>query len=112
MRDPNRAERNPERPDRNRSDRPTRRTPTIADQYADLLGVLSERQRRAITLRLTTGYYEGWHPSRSEIADLVAIELGLLTVERSMDRHRQRTRGHPPVDYIERVLARNPPPSG
>ena len=39
MRDPDRSERNPEHPVRNRSDRPTRRAPTIADQYADLLGV-------------------------------------------------------------------------
>src|SRR5690349_24869697 len=46
------------------------RTPTIADPYADLLRPLNERQRRAIMLRLTFGFYEGWRPSRTEMADL------------------------------------------
>jgi hypothetical protein len=44
------------------------RTPAVAYRYADLLATLGERQRRAIILRLTTGFYEEWHPCRSEIA--------------------------------------------
>lgn len=82
-----------------------RRTPSIADRYADLLATLNERQRNAIIVRLTTGFYEGWHPSRSEIADLVAAELGLLTVEESYERQRLRNRGGHPTDYTHRVLA-------
>ena len=109
MRNPDRAKHSRKKPDGNHGDISPRRTPTIADHYADLLGVLSERQRRAITLRLTTGFYEGWHPSRSEIADLVAVELGLITVEESIERQRQRTRGHPPQDYTDLVLTKNRP---
>ncbi|MEP6560695.1 MAG: hypothetical protein ABJD68_06405 [Nakamurella sp.] len=84
-----------------------RRTPNIADRYADLLATLSQRQRHAIIVRLTTGFYEGWHPSRSEIADLVAVELGLLTIEESLERQRLRNRGKQPPDYSTLILARN-----
>ena len=92
-------------------DRPRRgsavagRTPTIADPFADLLATLSVRSRRAIVHRLTEGFYEGWRPSRGEIADLVAVELGLLTVEESMQRQRQRNSGARPADYCSLVLA-------
>ena len=70
------------------------RTPTIADRYADLLSTLSERQRRSIVLRLTVGFYEGWNPSRGEIADLVAEQLGWLTPEEALQRQRQRKAGN------------------
>jgi hypothetical protein len=83
-----------------------RRTPNIADRYADLLATLSQQQRRAIIVQLTTGFYEGWHPSRSEIADLVAVELGLLTVEDSLQRQRLRNKGNLPPDYTQLVLTR------
>jgi hypothetical protein len=55
-------------------------TPTIADNYADLLQPLNPQQRRAMILRLTYGFYapaatrKGWRPSRIEMADLVAVE--------------------------------------
>jgi len=85
-----------------------RRTPTIADPFADLLIVLSERQRQAIVLRLSIGFYDGWHPDRNEIADLVAVELGWLTVEDMWTRRRQRTSGQTVPDYIPRILATLP----
>lgn len=87
-----------------------KRTPTIADPFADLLDTLSVRQRRAFVVRLTTGYYEGWRPTRSEVADLVAVELGLLPVEESLHRHRQRSLGEQPPDQISRILAMPPLP--
>ena len=66
------------------------RIPTIADMYADLLRPLSNQQRRAMVLRLTFGFYEGWKPTRSEIADLVAVELGTLSSEDALRRKHQR----------------------
>ncbi len=66
------------------------RTPTIADYYADLLRPLDNQQRRAIILRLTYGFYEGWRPSRQEMADLVAVELGTLSIEEAVRRQDQR----------------------
>jgi len=81
------------------------RTPTIADRYADLLSTLSERQRRAIVLRLTVGFYEGWNPGRGEVADLVAEHLGLLSPEDALQRQRQRNAGERIPDFIPRVLA-------
>ena len=84
---------------------PPGETPTIADPYIDLLGPLSEQQRRAIVVRLTVGFYEGWRPSRTEVADLVAVELGFLTIDEALDRQQQRRRGHPVMDYTGRVLA-------
>ena len=50
-------------------------TPNIADRFADLLAPLSPRRRRGLIARLSQGYYEGWRPSRAEVADLVAQEL-------------------------------------
>jgi len=79
---------------------PVARTPTIADEYADLLRPLNNRQRRAMILRLTFGFYDGWQPSRAEMADLVAVELGKLSTDEASRRQRQRAfsanfdRGH------------------
>jgi hypothetical protein len=42
-------------------------------------------------LRLTFGFYDGWRPSRAEMADLVAVELGALTTDEASRRQRQRT---------------------
>ena len=50
-------------------------TPNIADRFADLLAPLSLRRRRGLIARLSQGYYEGWRPSRAEVAELVAQEL-------------------------------------
>ncbi len=47
---------------------------SIADRYADLLAPLSARRRRGLIARLSVGYYEGWRPSRAEVAALVAQE--------------------------------------
>jgi hypothetical protein len=49
-------------------------TPNIADRFADLLAPLSSRRRRGLIARLSVGYYEGWRPSRAEVAELVAHE--------------------------------------
>ena len=50
-------------------------TPSIADIYADLLQPLNERQRKGVIARLSVGYFEGWRPTRQEMAQLVAHEL-------------------------------------
>jgi hypothetical protein len=50
-------------------------TPNIADRFADLLAPLSARRRRGLIARLSVGYYDGWRPSRAEVAELVAQEL-------------------------------------
>jgi hypothetical protein len=50
-------------------------TPSIADFYADLLQPLNDRQRKGLIARLSVGYFEGWRPSRQEMAELVALEL-------------------------------------
>jgi hypothetical protein len=50
-------------------------TPSIADFYADLLQPLTERQRKGLIARLSVGYFEGWRPTRPEMAQLVAQEL-------------------------------------
>lgn len=57
------------------SQRPLGPTPSIADRFADLLAPLSGRRRRGLIARISVGYYEGWRPSRAEVAELVAQEL-------------------------------------
>ena len=75
----------------------------IADAYRDLMCHLTAAQRRGWTARLATGYYEGWRPSRDELADLVAVELGVLTLEESVERIRARRRGQFPPSVIGRL---------
>ncbi len=55
--------------------RPPGSTPSIADRFADLLAPLSNKRRRGLIARLSVGYYEGWHPSRAEVTQLVNEEL-------------------------------------
>jgi len=56
---------------------------------------LNSQQRRAMILRLTFGFYEGWRPSRNEMADLVAVELGTLSTEEALRRQHQRNLRNP-----------------
>jgi len=67
----------------------------IADHYADLLTFLDDdRQRAGWIHRLVEGYYEDWRPSRSEVADLIAVDLNVLTIDEAAGRHDRRISGH------------------
>jgi hypothetical protein len=54
---------------------------------------------------LSVGFYEGWRPKRAEVADLIAVELGALTVEEADERVRQRRRGAVVPDVSPDVFA-------
>ena len=54
---------------------------------------------------LSVGFYEGWRPKRAEVADLIAVELGALTVEEADERVRQRRRGAVVPDISPDVFA-------
>ena len=54
---------------------PRSATPNIADRYADLIAPLSPRRRRGLIALLAQGYFDGWRPSRDEVAALIAQEL-------------------------------------
>jgi hypothetical protein len=78
---------------------------SIADAFEDLLRPLSPRARRRVLLQLTHGYYDGWRPTRQELADVIAVELGILGVDESMARQRMRRRGQVPAeDILTRIL--------
>ena len=53
------------------------RTPTIADQYSGLLDDLSPGQRRGLIANLSVGYYEGWQPTRAQLARHIQDEFGV-----------------------------------
>ena len=53
------------------------RTPTIVDQYSGLLDNLTPGQRRGLIAKLSVGYYDGWRPSRAELAQHIHDELGV-----------------------------------
>lgn len=57
-----------------------------------------------MVIRLAHGYYEGWKPTRSEIADLVAVELGVISTGEGLNRERQRRQGQRVVDITNLVL--------
>jgi hypothetical protein len=74
---------------------PNTRPRSIADHYSDLLSFLdTNRQRLGWIHRLVEGYYDGWRPSRGEVADLIAVDLGVLTIDEAAQRHVRRTTGH------------------
>jgi hypothetical protein len=53
------------------------RTPTVADQYSGLLDDLSPGQRRGLIANLSVGYYEGWRPTRAQLARHIHDEFGV-----------------------------------
>lgn len=55
------------------------RPSSIADRYDDLLATLDDGPRWGLVHRLSVGYYEGWRPSREEVANLIARETGRIT---------------------------------
>lgn len=80
------------------------RVRNIADPFADLLSRLPRVKRRALVLRLSTEFYEGWRPPREEIADLVAVELKLLTIDDYVRRRSARAQGAVFPRMSDRVL--------
>jgi hypothetical protein len=52
-------------------------TPSIADQYAGLLDGLSPQQRRGLIAQLAIGYYDGWRPTRHELAGHIGHRFGV-----------------------------------
>ena len=59
------------------SKRSLSRTPTIADQYSGLLDDLTPGQRRGLIAKLSVGYYEGWRPTRAQLARHIQDEFGV-----------------------------------
>jgi len=68
--------------------------PSIIDPYADVLNVLSPQARRGLIAQLAVGFYDGWRPGRAEVADLVAVKLGILTVDEGERRKQLRDGGY------------------
>ena len=53
------------------------RSPSIADRYAVVLRTLGSRQRLGVIAALSVGFYDGWRPTREELAAYVAAEFGV-----------------------------------
>ena len=53
------------------------RSPNIADRYAAVLQALDPRQRLGVIAALSVGFYDGWQPTREELATYVAAEFGV-----------------------------------
>jgi hypothetical protein len=52
-------------------------TPSIADQYAGMLDGLSPQQRSGLIDQLASGYYDGWRPTRPELAGHIRRRFGV-----------------------------------
>ena len=61
------------------------RSPNIADRYAVVLQALSPRQRQGVIATLSVGFYDGWRPTREELATYVAAKFG-VTATAAPDR--------------------------
>ena len=53
------------------------RSANIADRYEVVLRTLSPRQRQGVIAALSVGFYDGWRPTREELAAYVAAEFGV-----------------------------------
>ena len=80
------------------------RPPSIADGIEDLLGLLTPPRRLGMIAWLSQHYYEGWRPGREEVADLVAVELGLLTIDAYSERKSQRRIAEDTVSDITSLM--------
>jgi hypothetical protein len=67
---------------------------SIADPYADLLKRLPLKRRRVLISMLAQGYYDGWRPSRAEVADIVAVEMRDISVDEFITRQKRRRVGN------------------
>lgn len=56
-------------------------THSIADQYAGLLERLTPGQRRGLVAKLSIGYYDGWRPTRVQLAKYIAEVLGINVLQ-------------------------------
>lgn len=64
------------------------RPPNITDQYSGLLNDLTADQRRGLVAKLSTGYYDGWRPTRAELTTYIQREFGVTP----RDHHRPQWR--------------------
>jgi hypothetical protein len=76
--------------------------PSIIDGYADVLDVLNPMRRRGLVAQIANGFYDGWRPGRAEVTDIVAVELGMLTIDECVRRRRLRNDGYqmPEIDVF------------
>lgn len=75
----------------------------ITDRYESVLRLLPPGRRRSYLLRLTHGFCDGWRPSRSELTDEVAAELGLISWAEVDTRRRERRLGRRVADLTPLV---------
>ena len=62
----------------------------ISDPFLDLLSEMDDGPRSGMVQRLAVGYYEGWRPTRTELANLIAREAGRMTEAEYLYSRRSR----------------------
>jgi hypothetical protein len=99
--------------DQHPTPRKTSTEPSIVDGYADVLEVLSPNRRRGLVAQIAIGFYDGWRPGRAEVADIVAVELGMLTMDECVRRRGLRNDGYwiPEIDVFKASPKRSGRPS-
>jgi hypothetical protein len=69
------------------------RSPSIVDDLIDLLEILPPSRRWGMIAYLSQRYYDNWRPLRAEVADLIALDVGTLSLDmyfQRMSRHAAR----------------------
>lgn len=74
---------------------------SIADPFQDMLAALDEGARRGFVQRLADGYYEGWRPTRAEVASLLALETGQISEAEYLALHRTPSQREGAADASE-----------
>ena len=65
-------------------------TGSVADPFRDLLAAMDEGPRQGLVRRLAVGYYEGWQPTRAEVAALIDLETGRISEAEYLASQRSR----------------------
>lgn len=63
---------------------------SYTERFPDLFAGLTDDQASGITNALANGYLEGWQPTREQVADLIAVELGQISEDEYFARGGRR----------------------
>ncbi|CAM3275574.1 antitoxin VbhA family protein [Williamsia muralis] len=63
--------------------------PEWAQCYPDLFAGLTDQQKWNVHNNIASHVMEGWEPTRGNVADLIALTRGLITLEEFVRRGRE-----------------------
>lgn len=73
--------------------------PEWAERYPDLFAELTIEQKWSVHNTIASNAMEGWEPTRDNVADLIALTRGAITLEEFVRRGREALAGKRPSSW-------------